>query len=131
MQIYFQPALSTLMMGKKYCTSFYGFGLVLFGVDTKTLNEGNVFLHFGVCMFYSLCNRNVWVNGKLIIPISALKQTANFTVRVVRNSCQRQPLPWSYVCICIRFLEYCRVGTCVSCLKLVLMTGEKKMMNGI
>ena len=110
-EIYFQPALSTLMIGKKILYIIWRFWLGSFWSGHKKINGVNVFLYFGVCMFYSLCSRNVWVNGTLIIPISSLKHTANVTVRLVRNSCQRQPLPWWYVCICIRFLEFCRVGT--------------------
>ena len=99
MEIHFQPALSTLMMGKKNILHNWQFWLGSFWSGHSKINEGNVFLYFGVCMFNSLCSRNVWVNGTLIIPISALTQTANLTVRLVRNSCQRQPLPWWYVCI--------------------------------
>ena len=111
-EIYFQPALSTLMIGKKILYIIWRFWLGSFWSGHKKINGVNVFLYFGVCMFYSLCIRNVWVNGTLIIPISTLKHTANFTVRLVWNSCQRQPLPWWY-------------GTCASCLKLVLSIWEK------
>ena len=105
--------LSTLMMGKKLWYVVWQFWLGSFWIDNNKINEVNVFLYFGVFfVLYSLCNRNVWVNGTLIIPISTLKHTANFTVRLVWNSCQRQPLPWWY-------------GTCASCLKLVLSIWEK------
>ena len=58
--------------------------------------KGNDFQYFGACMLYSLCSRNMWVNGNLIniiVPISAPKEyTAKLTVWPVRNSCQRQAL---------------------------------------
>ena len=46
-----------------------------------------------VCCIYYVAGNYVCVNGTLIIPISALKNPANLTVRPVGNSCQRQPLP--------------------------------------
>ena len=45
-----------------------------------------------VCCIHYVAGNYVCVNGALIIPISALKNPANRTVRPVGNSCQRQPL---------------------------------------
>ena len=104
-EIYFQPALSTLMMGKTLLYTIWQVWLCYFWNGYNTIIQGNVYVHFmckcclyfGVCMLYSLCSRKLCMREwNLDNTNFSTKHLANLTVRPVRNSCQRQPLPRWY-----------------------------------